>query len=384
MANTLTPYLRTWLAAGLPVLRKAAVMPRLVNSDYSMVATTKGATLDFPIPGSLAVSDVTPATTPPTPSDFTPTTKQLTFNKWKQASFFLTDQDLTKISAGEHFLPAAMGAAMKALAEQINADIFAATHAAGGFYGFTGTAGTTPFASAVTDATNARKILNNQLCPMSPRYGVLDPDAEANALALSGFTSYDGGGQTAEASRVEGFLGRRYGFDWAMDQQVPTHTSGTGSGYLLNGAASAGATTLTVDTGSGTILAGDIITIAGVAGTYNVASSVGGSSVTSITIDNPGGLLGAAADNAAVTVKASHVVNLAFHRDAIYFAARPLSGQLEGFPGAPEAMALMQDPVTGLPLRAQVSRQHMQTAVYMDVLYGIAIPRPDFGMRIAG
>lgn len=86
------------------------------------------------------------------------------------------------------------------------------------------------------------------------------------------------------------------------------HVMGTGTGYLVNhaGGYSGGATTTVVDTGSGTVLANDVIQFAGVTGSYKVISSVGGGSVTSITFSP--GLAGAVADNAAVTSVFSETV----------------------------------------------------------------------------
>jgi hypothetical protein len=53
------------------------------------------------------------------------------------------------------------------------------------------------------------------------------------------------------------------GFNFAMSQNVPTHTCGGYDGaYVLNGNYTAGATTMTVQTGTGTMKAGDIYTAA--------------------------------------------------------------------------------------------------------------------------
>jgi hypothetical protein len=85
---------------------------------------------------------------------------------------------------------------------------------------------------------------------------------------------------------------------------VTSTAAGTGAGYLINNGAGypAGTTTLTLDTGTGTIPVNTWVKI----GTkvYRVNSSTG-SPVTSITID--GGLIAAVLDNATVTIPAASV-----------------------------------------------------------------------------
>lgn len=77
-------------------------------------------------------------------------------------------------------------------------------------------------------------------------------------------------------------------------------TKGTGTSYLLNDASAAiGDTVIPVDGGSGTIIIGDYITIAGHTKGYEVTVALTGGN---LTIASPG-LAFAHADNAAVTVQ---------------------------------------------------------------------------------
>ena len=58
MANNLDDILPKILARGLMALREAAVMPRVVNGDYSSEAAKKGETIDVPIPSAVKTIDV--------------------------------------------------------------------------------------------------------------------------------------------------------------------------------------------------------------------------------------------------------------------------------------------------------------------------------------
>src|SRR5581483_5194352 len=243
-------------------------------------------------------------------------------------------------------------------------------------YGFAGTPGTTPFQTDLTEFVDARNVLNKQLAPMDPRYAVLSPDAEAKAILLRAFQ--DASFRGDPAGIINGQIGQKLGALWLMDQNIPTHTAGTGAGYLINNVAgyNAGDKTVAVDTGAGTILVGDVVTFAGVSGTYVVTTALGGGSFSF----EPG-LAGALADNAAVTVKASHVVNLAFHRDAFALVSRPLEAS---DPAGLGRFAVAVDEVSGLVLRLEVSREHKRTRFSYDILYGVKTVRRELAARIAG
>lgn len=422
-ANTLANIMPKILARGLKVLRQRCIMPQLVNSDYSTEAKEQGDTIDVPIPVAVGTTAVTPAETPPAPTQTTPAKVTIPLSRWHQnEGIHLSDKDVAAINRDERFLPMQLMEAVKALADVVNLSIFnefkeAYIHAAAGtvtqgVYGYAGTAGTTPFGDAVgvASATEARKILSKQLCPKSDRRGVLDFDAEALAIALAPFSDLDKSGD--QAVKIEGEIGRKYGINWYADDQVPTHTAGTvndgatpnGRTCAVNeaGAASTraiGVYWLNMDNGAaasltGTILVGDIISFAGHDQTYMVVDSTqtsaqwaagvytaAGNAVADLEFYPP--LKVAVADNEVVTVRATHVVNLVFHRDAFAFATRPLVEAMSDLQLGSKFLS-MQDPVSGLVMRLEVSRQHKQTVWEFDILWGAKLVRPELCMRIAG
>lgn len=384
MANNLSAVMPKILARGLLALREQAVMPRLVNADYSNDAAKKGDTIDVPLPSAIAATDVTPSNTPPTATDTTATVVQIPLSNWKKAGFHMTDREVLEIDTDESFVPMQMSEAIRALANEVNASVHAEYS---GIYGYVGTAATTPFATDVSDATAARKQLNKQLAPRANRRAVLDFDAETNALGLPQFSDAEKAGSASV--KIEGEMGRKFGIDWYADDGVVTHTAGTasdsGSFTVTTGAAgTAGdsAVTIKTNTGSPTLLVGDVISFAGHEQTYVVTAdatlTVGGVPVSIVPA-----LKANVADAAAVTVRASHVVNLAFHRDAFALAMRPLSAGMADLSLGNQILA-MTDAQTGLSLRLEVSRQYKQTVWEFDVLWGVKLVRPELVVRIAG
>ncbi|MEQ8816556.1 MAG: P22 phage major capsid protein family protein [Thalassobaculum sp.] len=384
MANSLTAVMPKILARGLLALREQAVMPRLVNADYSNDAARKGDTIDVPLPSAVAATDVSPSNTAPVPADTAPTVVQIPLNHWKKAGFHLTDREVLEIDAEESFVPMQMSEAVRALANTVNASVHAEY---AGVYGFVGSAGVTPFGGGVGDATAARKLLNKQLAPRADRRGVLDFDAEANALALPQFSDAEKIGSAGV--KIEGEIGRKFGIDWVADDGVPTHVAGTAAdtgSYTVStaAAASAGAAAVQIrtDTGTPTLVAGDVISFAGHDQTYVVTAGAG-LTVGGVAVAIAPALRADVADAAAVNVRASHVVNLAFHRDAFALAMRPLSAGMADLALGNRILA-MTDAQTGLSLRLEVSRQYKQTVWEFDVLWGVKLVRPELAVRIAG
>ena len=309
--NDLSKVVDKLLAQGLLALRGTCVMPRLVNSDYSNLAAQQGASIDVPIPSAIKAQAVTPGATSQDTGDISPVSATIKLDRWMEAPFYLTDKDLMEANRG--VIPMQASEAVKAIANDVNATLLGLGRK---FYGIVGTPGTTPF-STVVDATNARKVLNRQLAPVNDRRIVLDPDAEAAARGLSGFADVSKSGDARPI--IDGTIGRKYGFDWAMDQQVPSFEASvmTEGALTVNGANEAGA----------------------------------------------------------------QVVSLAFHRDAIAFATRPLMDSANGLGNLTQSAV---DPVSGLSLRLEVSREHKRTRFSYDILYGADVVRRELGCRIAG
>lgn len=375
--NTLTEVIPKLLAQGFLALRQMAVLPRYVNRGFETLAGEKGSAVTVPIPSAITAVAVSPSNTPPDDLGVQPTSVVVTLDQWWEAPFFLSDKDMLEAMNGT--IPMQASEAIKSLANKIDLLLFAKAELK--FQGYTGVAGVTPFANDASEFLNADQIMNDNLAPPDNRYVAISSKAKANAMGLRAFQDASFRGDTSGI--IKGEIGEKFGAFWFMDQNTPKHTAGTGAGaaYTVNGVNALGATTLNVSGGAlGTILAGDKIAIPSLSSqTYNVVSSTGGSTVTAVVISP--GLAVATAGSEAIFIAGTHRMNIAFQRDALALASRPFTG------ADPLGIGFFQsavDPVSGLAMRLEVTRQHKRTRFSYDILCGVEAPRPQFGVVIAG
>ena len=387
--NVLTALLVQILAKGMLGLREQVLMTRLVNTDYSSDAKKQGQTIDIAVATDMGTADdVTPAAIPTVPTALTPVTKSIELTNWKHKAFGLDDQEIGRIRAGLDFIPLQMQEAFRVIATAINDSVFDTYP---GIYGYVGTAGTTPFGAGVevASATNLRKTLHEQLCPRQDRRCVMDFAAEAAALNLAQFSDAEKRG--SPETKVSGDIGKVFGINWYGEDAIQEHTAGTAVGATTDseGYAVGVKTVGLANAGTGTIVEGDIITFAGDEQTYAV--STGDAAVDGGgTIVFAPGLKVAIEDSAhAITVKADHIINLGFHRDAFGLAVRaPDMGMKELF-GAESTnnlsnMVTLVDEVTKLVMRLELLRGYKMWMLDVDCLWGTALISPERAARLAG
>lgn len=389
MANTLSAIIPTILSNALLVLRERSVMPRLVNSDYSTEAEQPGSTIDVPVPTAVGTRNVAPSNTPPSGTATVAKTVPVPLDNWKQNDpIFLTDKDVKEVLE-RHILPSQMDEAVRSLANDVNAQVMSKYK---GIYGSYGATDSIPFNSTdkVKHATQVRKVLNQQNCPKGNRRMVLNFEAEAEAITLDQFA--DAEKTLSNEVKIEGEIGRKYGFDIVADDAVPIHTAGTfGGDPDVTAETVAGLELVNISCDADdtiALLVGDIILLAGDTQQYVVTANItiANSATGNVAISPP--LKTTIAENSVITMVHGtgndYTVNLAFHRDAFAYATRILD---EGFTGTPQGGAnimTLQDPVTGIVLRLEVSRQHKQTAWEFDILWGAELVRPEMAARIVG
>jgi len=247
-----------------------------------------------------------------------------------------------------------------------------------------GTAGTTP--SGIADITGVRKKLNDNKVPYALRRCIVDSAADDKFSQLSTFHEAAKTGDDGSALR-EGSLGRKFGFDFYMDQNIKKHTKGTlaadAPGIAVKGATAAGATTAVFDGTNiaGTLKKGDIFTVADVVGSYVVTedSTVAAGEIT--VKFYPAVPTGGFPDNKVITVVGSHMANMAFHRNAFALVTRPLALPM-GL--SSEQKAIVNFNGFGLRVIYDYNSTYKKDLISIDMICGVKTLDRDLAARLIG
>ena len=384
-AMVTTNILSTVCAMGLATLRERLALVLVANREYERLITgaSRFATVNVSVPAVVAARVVAPNVVPPAVTAVTPTVVPVTLSQWYEAPFAMDDKGLAQVDQG--IIPMQAKEAIKGLANTIEDYLWSLLQASVG--NFAGTVGTTPFGTGLDDFLGADKVLNDFLTDTEDRYMILNTAAKANAMGLRAIQDASFRANTSN-SLITGEIGNVLGARWLMSQRVPNHTSGTcaGVGTTVTGVNAAGAVTLALSGGaSGTLIAGDIIKFGATSPyNYNVVSSVGSGTPSSVTIAAPG-LIAPTAGGEVVSIQGPSLVmaqNILIQKNCLAFAMAPLIDTIQ-VPGA-TMTAVAIDEVSGLSLRLEVSRQHRQVQWAFDALYGGAVIRPQLASWLAG
>jgi hypothetical protein len=318
MANTLTALQPVAYSAAKEVAAEPTAAVGAINMSFDDKGVAKGDVVKVPVAPTRSASDFTPSNTSSTGSDATATEIDVQITKSRKVSWHLTGEQLRSLENGttdRDWIKQLLAQGMRTLRNEAEVDCVAAIRK-GGSRAY-GTAGTTPFASDLSMLTNLRKILHDNGAPMADLQYVCDTNAGLNLRNLGVLqNAYQAG---SDEERRSGRFLPQMGFAIRESAGISTVTKGTGASYLLNGPLAVGDTTVTVDTGSGTVLAGDIVTFAGTSHKYVVNSALAS---TTFTIGAPGSRA-IEADNDAVTVGNDFTPSLAFERSAVVGIMRP-------------------------------------------------------------
>lgn len=381
MANVLTNLAADiYVAADVVGRELTGFIPAATINANGSERVAKGDTVRAAFTRAASVVDVSEAMTIPEGTDQTVDNKTLSISNSRAVQIPYTGEDIRHLNNGVGFETVygdQIAQAMRALVNEMEADLAeeAYKNASRAF----GTAGTTPFASNFSEVAELRQILVDNGMPANDGQCslVLSTTAGTNLRQLAQLQKANEAGGT-DLLR-QGILLELQGMALRESAQVQSHTKGTGASYLLNDASSAvGDTTIAADGGSGTILAGDIVTFAGTTDKYVVNTALSGGS---FVIGAPG-LRAAEADNDAITVGNSYTANVAFHRRALEIAMRAPAVP-EGGDAADDAMTV-QDPVSGLVFEVRVYRGYRKTMIEVAAAWGVKAWKSDFIATLLG
>lgn len=318
-----------WAQESLMVLENNMLAANLVHRDFQNEIASYGDIVNTRRPGNFTAArkgnadDVTD-------QDASATNVAVPLNQHLHTTFIIKDQEASKSMKDlvtEYLHPAAIS-----LAQQADRIVLGQTYQF--LANSVGALGTT---ISKTTVIAAREKLNTLKCPqgVGQRNLLVSPNMEGALLGISEFTQAQAIGDDGTALK-EGSMGRKFGFDLFMDQNVPSvisaSTTVTGAINLTAGYA-AGTTVLVVNGFSAAIANGSWMTINGLP--YRITATSGGSTPIGITI--AGGLLAPVLNSAVITVYAPALVNLVagyaanWYKPIVYNTITPIrGGQLVG------------------------------------------------------
>jgi len=377
MANTITGLIPTMYNALNVISREITGLIPAVTSDMTYERAAVGQTVRSPVAPASTASDITPAVTPPNDGDQTIGYTDMTITKARRVPIRWNGEERLGLdNNGAQYnviFRDQMAQAMRTLTNEVEADLAALHIYASRAYG---TSGTTPFGSSLGDTANIRKLLVDNGAPTSDLNLIMNTSAGANLRTLTQLTKVNEAGDSSMLR--QGVLLDIHGMALRESAQIVTSTAGTGASATTDTAGYAiGATVITLaSAGTGTIVAGDVITFAGDTNKYVVASgdadvSNGGT----ITLAAPGLRKALAASAIAITVNAAAARNMAFSRSAIALATRAPALPAEGDSAADRFM--LTDPNSGLSFEVSMYKQYRQVQYEVALAWGVKAVKPE-------
>ena len=377
MANTLTNLTPDLFEALDIVSRELVGFIPSVYLDASAERAAKDQTVrSFVAPASTA-SDITPGLYAPDDGNQTFASKTITISKSKYIPIRWNGEEQKAMNTGPGYgkmRVAQIAQAMRTMTNLVETDLASLHVKASRAYG---TAATTPFASSLIDPANVRKILSDNGCPLSDMQMVIDTSAGAKMRTLAQLTKANEAGDSGLLR--QGVLLDIHGFAIRESAQVKQAvTVGTAASATTDNAGYAvGATTLTLaSAGTGTIIAGDVLTFAGDDNKYVVTTgdadvSNGGT----IVLAAPGLKVAMSAATKAITVVAAAARNMAFDRNAIVLVTRAPARPIEG--DMADDVMIVQDPRSGLAFEVAMYKQYRQMKYELSLAWGYEMIKPE-------
>ena len=320
MANVFTAIQPQLYSAAQEVSSEPFAIVKAINTFFDDKMVAVGDTVKVPVAPKATTADFTAAMTPTAGTDATASAVSVAISASKKVSWNLTGEQVQSLkNAGNdnEWVRQMVVQGMRALRNEMEVAAYRAVRA--GASRAIGTAGTTPFASDLSAITGARKILQDNGAPLADLQMVVDTNANLNLLNLGIVQQAYQAGNDSE--RRSGLLGRQFGFQIDASAGISAVTKGTGASYVTSGSTAPGVTDIALVTGTGTVLAGDVVTFAADS-TNKYVVGTGVAAPGTLSLNRPGARVTIATAN-ALTVGNTAVANLAFERSAVVGVVRP-------------------------------------------------------------
>jgi len=375
MANTLTGLIQTIYQARNVVSRERIGFAGAVTRNSSGEAAALDETIRISIADAVtSEASNTPAVAPPDTGDVTGAYVDMSISSSKHIPVRFNGEEvrgLKNTGNYEDFVSQRFQQAFRRLDNLVETDIAATYKYASRAVG---TKGTTPFntAGTVSDFANVMQILDDNGCPPDGLCLVLNNAAWANLRGKqSNFFKVNEAG--SDEMLRDAAMAKAFGFKLFQSGFVAAHTPGTTTDATLTSTDYAvGSTSLTLaSTGTGTIVEGDQVNIAGENNGifYGVRSGDAAVGDAGTVVLNAPGLRIAQTTNTSLILPQATVwkANLAFHPSAIQLITRaPAMGD-----DLAVSKEMVYDEVSGITYEIAEYAGFGQTTFHVRLAWGV-------------
>lgn len=386
-ANTLTNLIPDLYAALDVVSRELVGFIPSVTIDPQTSRAAIGQTVYSHVAPAATASDIAPDVTPPDDGQQTIGNVSLAITKARRVPIRWQGEESLQMNNGgpgvKNIIRDQFAQAMRTLVNEIELDL-------GNLYKYGSRAAvpndTTLFKTNLADAANVRKILADNGAPLSDLQLVIGTTEGAALRTLTQLSKANEAG--GDSLLRQGVLLDIYGMAIRESAQVQTPAVGTEDGGTLDSTDYAvGATSLKLaSVGTGTILDGDLMTIANTGDTTTQYVVLTGDSDISdggtIVIAAPGLLKAITANNCAIAIRPSGSRCMAFARSAIVLATRMPALPAEGDMASDRTT--ITDPRSGLSFEVAVYKQYRQVQFEVSIAWGCKAVKPEHIAILAG
>lgn len=387
--NTLTNLIPSMYAALDVVSREQVGFIPAVTRDSKVDRVAINQTVNVPVVGAITPVAITPGAYAPDTGGAAPGNVTITISNQYAAPIAYNGDEQIVLSGtgiGDSVMAQRFAQGMRAITNLVEADL-AALH----IYASraVGTYNAQPFGTALdfTDMANALRVLEVNGAPMSDIQAVFGSAAIANIRGKQSSLFKVNEAGTSDMLR-RGIIGDIMGASLHNSAAVKTAvTVGTNNGSATTTAAgfAIGVTNIpTAAAGTGTIIAGDIITFAGDTNEYLVTTGVASvaSASTALTIAEPGLRVAIGQSAVVITTVAATDRNMIFSKSAIVLATRT-PYMPEGGDMASDVMEIV-DPVSGLAYQVAMYRQYRQVHFEIGLAWGVKMIKPAHTVVLMG
>jgi len=350
-----------------------------MNASANTVQVGQAIRVDVEPAGN--VSNITPAMVVPDPTGQTSGYTDIIITKSRAAEFGFNGEDQKGLNTGAGYGTVRankIAQAIRALTNEVETDLcglqstFSRAH---------GTAGTTPFGTAndYTDASNVLKILKDNGSPLQDNQLVINTTAGVNLLGKQAAVADAG----SDSILRQGVLLDINGMPIRESAQVDTSVSGTSANAVTTAGHAVGITSIVLKAvGTGTIVAGDVITFAGDTNKYVVTTGAAAVSGATIVIAAPGLRQALPVGDKAITITAASSRNMAFNRSAIVLAARAPARPSEG--DMASDVIVITDPRSGLSMEFAMYQGYRKVRYEVALAWGVKNIKPEHTALLLG